>query len=257
MHITLTTYLIVCPLVMLGGLIDSIAGGGGLISLPAYYLAGLPMHFALGTNKLSSSIGTFTSTIRFIKSGRVHLLSACVAAAGALAGSWVGARMALLLNDKYLKYIMLVLLPAVAVFVLLNRNFGRENRARDFSNTVLCLLSAVSGLCIGCYDGFFGPGTGSFLILAFTCLMKFDLTTSSGNAKVVNLASNIAAVFTFLLSGSVVILLGIPAAIFGVLGNWIGSGLAIKNGGKVIRPVFIVTLALIVGTVTYDLITNG
>lgn len=256
MHVTIYTYLIICPMVLVAGLIDSIAGGGGLISLPVYYIAGLPMHLALGTNKLSSSVGTFISAVRFIKSRHVQLLSGGMAAAGALAGSWVGARMAILLDDQYLKYIMLILLPAIAVFVLLNRNFGSENKAKTFSKTLLCVLSVGIGLGIGCYDGFFGPGTGSFLILAFTAVLKYDLTTSSGNAKIVNLASNIAALFTFLLNGDVVISLGIPAALFGIIGNWLGSGLAIRNGGKVIRPVFVIVLALILATVAYDLITK-
>lgn len=257
MHITIYTYLIICPMVLVAGLIDSIAGGGGLISLPMYYIAGLPMHLALGTNKLSSSIGTFTSTIRFIKSGHVQLLSGIMAAAGALAGSWAGAKMAILLDDSCLKYIMLILLPAIAIFVLCNRDFGRENKARAFSKPLLCLLSVCIGLGLGCYDGFFGPGTGSFLILAFTAVLRYDLTTSSGNAKIVNLASNIAALFTFLVNGDVVICLGIPAALFGIMGNWLGSGLAIRNGGKVIRPVFIITLSLILATIVYDLTVNN
>lgn len=256
MHITAYTYLIICPMVLVAGLIDSIAGGGGLISLPMYYIAGLPMHLALGTNKLSSSVGTFTSTIRFIRSRHVQLLSAAMAAAGALAGSWAGARMAILLDDRYLKYVMLILLPVIAVFVLLNRNFGRENNARLFSGPLLCLLPVAIGLGLGCYDGFFGPGTGSFLILAFTAVLRFDLTTSSGNAKIVNLASNIAALLTFLTNGDVVIYLGIPAALFGIMGNWLGSGLAIRNGGKVIRPVFVMTLLLILATIAYDLAAN-
>ena len=103
------------------------------------------------------------------------------------------------------------------------------------------------------YDGFFGPGTGSFLILTYTAVIGFDLTTASGNAKIVNLASNVAALITFILGGKIVYLLGIPAAISGILGNWIGSGLAIKNGSKVIRPVFIGVISMLFLKVGYDL----
>lgn len=254
MHITLNTLAIICPLIFIAGFIDSIAGGGGLISLPAYLLAGLPIHYAYGTNKFSSTFGTFFSTFRFMKNGKIHYRAAIAAAVCALLGSHLGARLALALDEKYLRYCLVVLLPVIAVFVLTRRNFGSSDTAGILSKKRITILSALSGLLIGAYDGFFGPGTGMFLILVYTGIMGFNLTTASGSAKVVNLSSNIAALITFIAGGSVAFSAGIPAAVFGILGNWIGSGLAIRNGPKVIRPIFVAVVMMLFAKILYDLI---
>ncbi|WP_411676965.1 sulfite exporter TauE/SafE family protein [Caproicibacter sp.] len=245
---------IVCPLVFLASLVDSIAGGGGLISLPAYYLTGLPAHFCLGSNKFSSCTGTLFSTGRFLRSGNFHLRTAAVAAAAALGGSFLGARLTLFLDDHALRIAMLILLPAAAVFI-----FWR-GRQRSDSNTFdqiprrrAILLSAVIGLVIGAYDGFFGPGTGTFLILAFTTILGFDMKTACGNTKVVNLASNLAALATFIAAGTIQYNLAVPAAACSIAGHWIGSGLAIKKGAKFIRPVMVLVLILLFSKLVFDM----
>jgi len=244
--------LIVCPLVFLAGLIDSVAGGGGLISLPAYLAAGIPPHMALGTNKCSSCLGTIFSTARFMKNGKIHYLSALCAAAAALLGSYIGASLTLIVDESVLRYLMIGVLPVIAVFLLVRRNFGESDRTKNISSLKVVILSILSGLLIGMYDGFFGPGTGTFLILVFTGVIGFDLVTSSGNAKIVNLASNIAALVTFAASGSVLWKVGLPAALFGIAGHWIGSGLALKNGAKVIRPMFFAALTILFAKLIYD-----
>lgn len=254
MNETVILLLKICPFIFLAGLVDSIAGGGGLISLPAYMFAGLPIHFAYGTNKFSSTFGTFFSTLRFVRSGKIHYISAVISAAAALFGSHWGAKAALALDEKYLKYCLVVLLPVIGVFVLTRRGFGEKETAAELSRIKVILLSFLSGLLIGAYDGFFGPGTGTFLILIYTGVIGFSLITASGNAKVVNLSSNIAALITFIIGGKVSFIVGIPAALFGILGNWIGSGLAIKNGAKVIKPVFIGVLALLFIKIVVDFI---
>jgi uncharacterized membrane protein YfcA len=254
MQITIGKILTITVLTFIAGFVDSIAGGGGLISLPSYLLVGLPSHAALGTNKFSSAVGTFTATVRFVKNRQIHVRSAVIAALAALAGSFCGARLALSFDEKFLKWMLIILLPLIALFILTRKNFGEENRVSSIPIKKLVVLAAIIGFVIGAYDGFFGPGTGSFLILGFTGILGLDLATASGNTKIVNLASNIAAVATFLSSGAVVLALGIPAAIGGMLGNWLGSGLAIKNGAKIIRPMFIVVLALLFGKVLWDLL---
>lgn len=248
------TLAIICPLVFAAGFVDSIAGGGGLISLPAYTLAGLPMHFALATNKFSSTFGTFFSAMRFFKSGKIHLKSAVASVFSALLGSFLGAKLALALDEKYLKYCLVVLLPVIAVFIATRRGFGEKDSTLSLSDMKIIVLSVISGLVIGAYDGFFGPGTGTFLILMYTGVIGFNLTVSSGNAKLVNLASNVSALATFLIDGKVLFSIGIPAVLFGILGNWIGSGLAIKNGAKIIRPIFICVVFLLFLTILFDLI---
>ena len=171
-------WLIVCPLVFLGGLIDAVAGGGGLITLPAYLIAGLPAHMASGTNKCGNAFGTFLSTGRFLKRGDVHVPSAIAGAIGALAGAWVGARLNLVMPEQMLYYVMLAVVPVMAVFLLLKRDFGQEDRSGELSRGQLMAMAAGIGLIIGGYDGFFGPGAGTFLMLAFTGLCRFDLLTA-------------------------------------------------------------------------------
>lgn len=246
-------WIIVCPLVFLGGLIDAVAGGGGLITLPAYLIAGLPAHMASGTNKCGNAFGTFLSTGRFLKRGDVHIPSAAAGAVGALAGAWVGARLNLVMPEQMLYYVMLAVVPVMAVFLLLKRDFGQEDRSGELSRGQLMAMAAGIGLVIGGYDGFFGPGAGTFLMLAFTGLCRFDLLTASGNTKVANSASNLASLVTFAIAGKVMWAVGIPAALCGIAGNYLGSSLALKGGAKVIRPMFFVVLTLLLARLIYGL----
>ena len=238
--------LVVCPLVFLGGLIDAVAGGGGLITLPAYLLAGLPPHLASGTNKCGNAFGTILSTVRFLKSGNIHIPTALVAGVMALVGAWLGAQLNMIMPEEYLYYVMLAAVPLMAIFLLFKRNFGTEDHSHELGQQKLLLLSGCIGLVVGCYDGFFGPGAGTFLMIAFTGLCKFDLLTASGNTKVANSASNVASLVTFALSGQVLWSVGVPAAVCGILGNYVGSSIALKGGAKVIRPMFFVVLTLLV-----------
>lgn len=247
-------WMIVCPLVFLGGLIDAVAGGGGLITLPAYLLAGLPAHLASGTNKCGNAFGTFLSTGRFLKRGDVHLPSAAAGAVGALAGAWIGARLNLIMPEQILYYIMLAIVPVMAVFLVLKRDFGQEDRSHELGRLQLMAMALSIGLVIGGYDGFFGPGAGTFLMLAFSGLCRFDLITASGNTKLANSASNLASLAAFALAGKVLWSVGIPAALCGIAGNYIGSGLALKGGAKVIRPMFFVVLGLLLARLIYGLI---
>lgn len=253
MEVTLTTLLIVCPLVFLSGVVDAVAGGGGLISLPAYLLAGLPPHAASATNKCGAVLGTGLSTFRFFRHGRVHLQAAAVSAVTALLGSAIGARLCLLMPERYLQYLLVAALPVIALFLIFRRDFGAENQADALSGGRLSILSALIGLALGMYDGFFGPGTGTFIILAFTALCRFDLLTAAGNAKVINFCSNLAAFATFALAGEIVWAVGIPAAVCGILGHYVGSGLALQKGAKAIRPMFFVVLALLLAKTLFDL----
>lgn len=254
MNDVILTLIVVCPLVFLAGLIDAVAGGGGLISLPAYMAAGLPPHLATGTNKCSSTFGTLFSTLRFMKNKKICYYSAITSAAMALIGSYLGARLNMIVDEKYLKYMLLIALPIIALFLIFKKDFGEESHMNERKPVQVVILSILSGLLIGAYDGFFGPGTGTFLILIYTGIIGFDLLIASGNAKIVNLASNVAAFITFALGGKILWSIGIPAALFGILGNWVGSGLALKGGKKIIKPMFFVTLGLLMCKIIYDFI---
>ncbi len=245
---------IVCPLVFLAGFADSIAGGGGIISIPAYLFAGLPVHIAYGTNKFAMSIGTTISAVKYYRSGNVRLKSALFAAVGALIGSNCGARLAMLLSEKYLQIILMILLPIAAAFLMLNKNFGSEKAAAEpLPKASEYSLSSLVGLIVGAYDGFFGPGAGTFYMLLFVSLLRYDLLSASGNARVVNLASNVGALVAYIAGGKVMFTVGIPAAICAVCGNYLGSALAIKNGAKFIRPVMAVVIILLVIKIVLDM----
>ncbi|HWT26586.1 MAG TPA: TSUP family transporter [Mobilitalea sp.] len=245
MQLTLQMFLIVCPLVFLAGLMDAVAGGGGLISLPAYLIAGLPSHFAIGTNKLSSAVGTSVSTARFIKKGYVDWGAAIPSIVLALIGSAIGANIALLIDDQVMKYILVIILPLIAIYVLRGRTMKAEGTAKELPRKKVYLIVCVASFIIGAYDGFYGPGAGSFLLLIYTSLAKMDIKTASGNTKLVNLASNVSALVTFLINGKIIFLLGITAAVFSIAGHYIGAGLVINNGRKVIRPIILVVLVLL------------
>ena len=252
MNETLRILIFVCPFIFIAGFIDSAAGGGGLISLPAYLAAGLPPHTATAVNKCSSTFGTIFSTANFIKQGKINFRAALPAAVAALFGSHIGAKLNMLANEDVLRYILIVAVVVIAVFIIVKKDFGSNDTSGKYSHTKMAVMSVIIGLVIGCYDGFFGPGTGTFLILAFSTIAGFDLLTSSGNAKLVNLASNVSAFITFALAGSIVWSIGIPAAVFGIAGNIAGSHIALKKGSKFIRPMFVLVLSILLIKLIYD-----
>ena len=252
MELSVKMVLIVVVGVFLASFMDGIAGGGGIISVPTYFLAGLPAHLALGTNKLSSCVGTAVSTGRFIKSGYVDWKLGIPSILLALIGSHLGTRLQLSLDERYLKWLLLLVLPIVAVVVLRQRSFPEERGEIDPRKQAVVVMTA--SLIVGAYDGFYGPGTGTFLILIFCNLGKLDLRTASGNVKLVNLASNLGAVVTSFLNGKVFIVLGLIGAVASVAGHYIGSGMAIKDGSKIVRPMTIVVLVLLTIKVVSELI---
>jgi hypothetical protein len=240
---------LLCGAAFFAGLVDAMAGGGGLISLPALLAAGIPPHFALGTNKAQSCLGTTFSTGRYLRHGHVQAPIALTAAAAALAGSYLGSRAALALPSEKLSVILPPLIVLVAVVTFVRKDFGAQD---SFTEPLPkhFLLAAATGLAIGFYDGFFGPGTGTFLAFAFVFLFGFGFGRATGNTKVVNLASNLAAVVAFGLSGKVYLAVALPMGAANIAGNWLGAGLAIRGGARVIKPVFGFVLLLLLARIT-------
>ena len=186
MGITISPWMMAFLMLMTGfaGFVDSAAGGGGLISLPAYLFAGLPPHYTYATNKFSAACGTTFATANFFKSGAINVKVGVLAAIGSFAGSALGAHIVLLLSDEMLRTMMFIILPVAAVIILWQRNLPDENRDDGTLDLKKILLALAIGLGIGLYDGVMGPGTGTFAIIAFTTLMGFDLRTANGNGKV-------------------------------------------------------------------------
>ncbi len=254
MVLTVKMALIVAVGVFLASFMDAIAGGGGIISVPTYLLAGVPMHMALGTNKVSSGIGTAVSTARFIKNGYIDWKLGIPSVALALVGSFVGTSIQLMIDEVYLQYLLLIVLPVVAFVVLRQRQFPEERGEIDRRKQ--CAIVWLASFVIGAYDGFYGPGTGTFLLLIYCNLAKMDVRTAGGNVKLVNLSSNIGAFVTSLRSGQVFLVLGLIGAVTSIAGHYVGSGLAIKNGSKIVRPTVVIVLILLAVKVVYELITK-
>lgn len=251
MEISIETYLIVLPMVFLAAVVDSISGGGGLISLPAYTLAGLDYGFASGCNKFSACFGTLSSVVRYFKGGKILWLPALIAAAAALPGAWLGTKLSMLLSSQFMNIFMICATPIVGLLVVLKKDVDAHPKPMTKKTYFYCFLS---GLIVGTYDGFFGPGTGTFLILLFTALTGMDMVTASATAKPVNLASNISSLITRIAAGQVIFTLALPAMLFSITGGWLGSRLALTKGAKFIRYVMLGVLALLVVTLVMDVI---
>lgn len=252
----LIPYLIICPLVFLGGFVDSIAGGGGLISLPAYLIAGLPAHYAIGTNKISSAMGTTLTTWKFWKQGYIKLRLSLLCAVFALIGSTLGANLALLVSDTYFKLILLVVLPLTAFYVFKSK--AMETGGKDpLAPGKTALIAAAAAFTIGIYDGFYGPGTGTFLLLILTGLAHMDLNDAAGTTKVINLSTNVAALVTYLVNGKVYLMMGLIAGVFGIAGNWLGTKCFTENGAKIVKPVIFVVLAIFFVRILWEMFTGA
>ena len=238
----------------LASFMDAIAGGGGIISVPTYLLAftGLPTYFALGTNKLSAGIGTVFSTARFIKNKCVNWPLAIPSIALALLGSAGGTWLQHHTPDTVLKYLLLVVLPVVAVFTLRTRSWPDAPGEISFGKQAAIVWAA--SLVIGAYDGYYGPGTGTFLMLIFIRFGKLDTRTAAGNVKIVNLSSNIGSLFTAWTAGYVLWGIGLISAVFSIAGHYIGAGLAIKNGSKIVRPTVVIVLILLAAKILSELL---
>lgn len=231
---------------------DAIGGGGGIISVPVYLIAGLPAHFALGTNKLSSCLGTIASTLRYIKNKYVDWSLAVPSIVLALVGAHFGTRLQIIVNEDYLKYMLILVLPVVAFILLKQKKFPEEKG--DMNEWARRIIVWGASLVLGAYDGFYGPGTGTFLLLVFCNFAKMDLRTASGNVKLVNLSSNIGALVTSAMAGKVLFPIGLIAAVFSIAGHYIGAGLTIKNGSRIVKPVIFVVLGLLAVKIVLELL---
>lgn len=237
--------LIICLGVFTASFMDAIAGGGGIISVPIYLMAlgNLPTYYTLGTNKMSACLGTTFSAGRFIKNGLVDwkLFSPAIVLTvlGSIFGTWLQHRT----PDVILKYLLLGVLPIVAFFTLRSKQWPEEPEPMDPKLRKAIIWTAA--LIIGCYDGYYGPGTGTFLLIVFVRFARLDTRHAAGGVKIINLSSNIGGFASALLSGYVLLGLGLLASLFSMAGHYAGSGLAIKNGSRIVKPAVIGVLLLL------------
>lgn len=248
--------LLICVGVFFASFMDGIAGGGGIISVPTYLIGftGLEesTRLGLGTNKLSAAIGTVFSLARFIKNKCVvwclALPGMVLAFLGSMGGTWLQDHT----PEVVLKYLLLVVLPIVAFFTLKTKKWPDE--PGEIAPGKQLLIVCLAALFIGAYDGYYGPGCGTFLMLVFIRLAKLDARNAAGTVKVINLASNVGSLITACMLHNVLYGVGLISAAASIAGHYLGSGLTIKNGSKIVKPCVILVIILLTVKVITELI---
>jgi uncharacterized membrane protein YfcA len=240
------------------GMLDAVAGGSGLIAVPALLAAGLPPHLALGTNKAQGVFGTFASTLRYARAGLLDIRRARITFPAGFAGSLCGAAVVLLVPPAALRPVVMALLVGAAI-ALAVRPAGRGAAATAASATPSTpaaraprLAAAAVALVLGAYDGFFGPGAGTFLILAFAFLFHLPLQRASADAKPVNFASNLAALALFSARGAVLWEIALPMAAAQFAGGFLGAHLAVRGGDRVVRLAVLAVVVALVGKLLWS-----
>ncbi|AJI96461.1 hypothetical protein AXW37_05055 [Yersinia ruckeri] len=234
---------------LLAGFIDSIAGGGGLLTIPALLAVGVPPTQALATNKLQSVGGSFSASLYFVRRGAVNLKEQKLTIALTLVGSMLGAILVQHLQADILRQILPILVIGIGVYFLLTPKLGERDQQRRLSALPFAL---IAGGGIGFYDGFFGPGAGSFYALAFVTLCGFNLAKSTAHAKVLNFTSNLGGLTFFILGGKVLWGIGLVMLVGQVLGARLGAHMVLTRGQKLIRPMIVVVSLVMSCKLLYD-----
>lgn len=233
------TIIFLCVGGFLAAFVDSIAGGGGLISMPVLLIAGLPAHLALGTNKFAGACGCFTSAYRYSKSGKtnVDLLKKLIPFT--ILGCVLGVKCVLSISDTILNILVFVMILVVAIYTYTKKDLGTEDKFENLT-TKNIRLGMVMAFSLGFYDGFFGPGTGTFLAFALIKIYGFDFLHASANTKILNFTSNFTALILFMFSGQILYKVAIFYALSMMLGGYVGAKVAIKKGSTLIKPIFLI-----------------
>ncbi|WP_438480710.1 TSUP family transporter [Oleiharenicola lentus] len=241
-EITLLGYVLLFGAGLVAGTVDAIAGGGGLITLPALLSAGLPVPFALGSNKLASAFGTASATWSYARRGAFKLSECKLGIACTFAGAALGAMTVRMIDPSLLARVIPWLLGAMVIYFTLKPQLGEGDRQQRLSETPFYL---IFGLALGFYDGFFGPGAGSFWTIAFIMVLGHNFVKAAGHTKAMNLSSNLAGVLVFGLGGKILLLPALAVGAGNLLGARFGAHLAMTRGAKFVRPVFLVMAALV------------
>ncbi|RSS33236.1 TSUP family transporter [Streptomyces sp. WAC08241] len=256
-EISLTVLVLLCLAALLAGWIDAVVGGGGLLLLPALLLGlpHVPHPYVLGTNKAVAIVGTTGAAVTYVRRAPVQVWTAVRVGLAALAGSTAGALFVSAISRDVIRPLLMAVLVAVALFVMLRPSFGArpegEERATLTRARLVTAIVLVGG-GIGFYDGLFGPGTGTFLVLALTAVLHLDLVTASATAKIVNVCTNAGALVTFALQGSVYWQLAAVMAAFNLVGGTVGARMALSRGTEFVRGVLLVVVLSLVAKLAFD-----
>ncbi len=253
MDFDLTSILLLALFGFIAAFIDSCVGGGGLISLPALLGLGLPPYLALGTNKLAGTISAATSSSMFIRLGKYDRKLMRYLFPVSFIGALLGAKTVLFIPQELLRVLVMIMLGAIFVYTLINKKFGQESSFQGITASSMKWGIPLTFL-IGFYDGFFGPGTGSFFVFMLVLVFGYDFVIAAGNGRILNLASNIAALSVFILERKVMFLPGLTMGIAMIAGASLGSQMAIKTGTRYVRPLFLLVSLSLMGKMVYELI---
>ncbi len=224
---------------MFAGFVDSIAGGGGIVALPVLLASGMPPHFALGTNKLQSSFGSFTASLNYINKGLVSLKEMIFGVICTFIGASIGTYSILLIKADFLNKIIPIMLICIFLYTLFSPKMGEIDKHSLIKPN---LFYFIFGLLLGFYDGFFGPGTGNFWTIALVALMGLNLKSATARTKILNFTSNIVSVGVFVMGGKVFWIVGLLMAVGQVLGAFLGSTLVVKKEIKFIKTFFLIVV---------------
>jgi len=250
---SLFTLLILSVLAFMAGFIDAVVGGGGLIQLPALLvtLPNSPLPTIFGTNKIAALSGTSMAAFQYAKRIRFNVKLLITISIASFIASYFGAKIVSIINPATLKPIILIILIAIAIYTFLKKDLGKVE-TKQLSLARQIIFGAAIGLVIGFYDGFFGPGTGSFFVLAFVVILGFEFVQASAYAKIVNCMTNISALIVFIRQGNYIIGIAILMAVFNITGSIIGSKMALKKGNGFIRVFFLIIVTIMILRYGYD-----
>jgi len=245
---TMETYIIVllCIAAFFAGFVDAIVGGGGLIQTPVALIL-LPNYAVasiIGSLKIPAFSGTSFAAYQYLKKVRMNWKLLFVMAVVAFCAAFLGSNLLTLVHNDFMKPLLLVVLTLIAIYTFTKKDFGQHKIKNSTANKQL-MFAVLLSICLGFYDGFIGPGTGSFLVLGFVSILGFDFLHASANAKMVNLATNFGSICLFVLKGKIIWAIAIPMALCNAFGGWVGAKLAIKKGNGFIRIFFLI---VVIGT---------
>lgn len=257
MHFEWTQLALLCIVAFSAGFVDAIVGGGGLIQLPAalVILPSVPVVNVVGSLKIPAFSGTAFAAWQYIKKVNISWKLVTVICVIAFFSSFAGSQLLTVVSNHFMKPILLVVLSFVAIYTFLKKDFG-QHEEKDHSTQKQIWLAAIISLILGFYDGFIGPGSGSFLILAFIAVLGFDFLHASAHAKLVNLSTNLGSIVLFLIHGKIIWVLALPTAVANAAGGIVGARLAIAKGNKFIRIFFLVVVIGILLRFAYDVLVK-
>lgn len=249
------TIVLIAISAFIAGFIDAVVGGGGLIQIPYLLITfpKMPLPILFGTNKIAALSGTAIAAFKYSRKISFDFRLLIVISLSSFLSSFIGAKVVSHINSNALKPAILVILIAIALYTFFKKNLG-SHETKNLSLTKQMLFGSCIGLVVGFYDGFFGPGTGSFFVLGFVVILGFEFIKASAYSKIINCITNLSALIVFLKQGNYILHLAILMATFNIAGSFIGSSLALKKGNEFVRIIFLVIVTIMIFKYGYDVL---